>query len=89
MAKKASSSQKAAVSDLGAGTSDNVVMLPNDVRFDATGQVVVINPKINEFIKESLVNPGSITMQPGSDESIIGLNIFCPHNLNVKCTKKE
>jgi hypothetical protein len=88
MAKKENASPKKDISlgDISGLASNSVTMVPADVKFDAAGQVLVTNPTVNEFIKENLVQPGAITLTPGSgsEEKLVDINIFCDIHINLR-----
>lgn len=93
MAKKANGTEKKEInlSEINAG--DTVTMLPADVKFDASGRTTVTNDRVNEYIKETLVEAGSIVLTPGGDDpaSIGDINVFCHFDINLRkgCSKKE
>lgn len=88
MAKKqnASVSKDINISDINAAANDSITMVPTDVKFDASGRVLVTNDKVNEFIKESLVQEGAVTLTPGNNGSseIADINVFCHFHINLK-----
>ncbi len=91
MTKKTETSEKKDINleELNAG--DNITMFPADVKFDSAGRTLVTNDRVNEFIKETLVEAGSVLLTPGGEDpqKIGDINIFCHFDINLKKGCKE
>jgi len=64
----------------------NITMFPADVNFDSAGRVLITNDRVNEFVKETLVEAGSVLLSPGGadPEKIADINIFCHFEINIR-----
>lgn len=74
--------------------SNTATMYPSDVKFDTEGRTLVTNSKVNEYIKETLVESGAIKLSPGGDQpepNEITVNIICDIHVNLRkgCSKND
>lgn len=74
--------------DLATNAANNsATMYPADVKFDTEGRTLVTNAKVNEYIKETLVESGAISLTPGEGKpqpEEITVNVFCDIHLNFR-----
>lgn len=86
MSKDTNTSEKKEINLSEINASDTATMFPADVKFDSSGRVLVTNDVVNEYIKETLVEAGSVLLSPGGSdpEKIADINIFCHFEINIR-----
>lgn len=86
MNKDTNASKKKEINLSEINASNTITMISSDVKFDASGRVLVTNDVVNEYIKETLVAAGSVLLSPGGSdpEKIADINIFCHFEINIR-----